>query len=327
MTSTLTFDTAAVTRALTNAATAASHAPSIHNAQPWRWHAHDDHLDLSLDESPALAVVGLDRRLAILSCGAALHHALVSLAADGMHATVTRLPRQARSGHLATIRVDARIPVEPAASRHLQTIAWRQTDRHALSGTPVDADTLRSMAAAAESQQTLLHVLRPRQVLDLASASDHTRGDESDDQAELREWTGGTRTLGTGNADTVIPRGASPTTVPGRPFGRPGDMAIADSRDRTAVFAVLYGPGDGNLDWLRAGEALSAVWLKATELGISVLPFSSTTEVTATRETIRHLLSGLGHPYLFLRFAVLGPDTAGPPNTPRRPTGQTTEHR
>jgi nitroreductase len=330
MTSSRTVDAGAVGRALTNAATAASHAPSIHNTQPWLWRAHSDHLDLFLDGSRALAVADPDRRLAILSCGAALHHALISLAADGRHATVTRLPDTARPRLLATIRVDARIPVEPAAIRHLQTIALRHTDRRTVSGVVVDADTLRSIVGAAESQQTLLHVLRPRQVLDLAAASDHAQRIKSDDeagQAELRFWTGDTRPPGTGVPGPLLPHPASPSTMPGRDLGHHGDRAIADSHDRTAVFAILYGPGDGDLDWLRAGEALSAAWLKATELGLAVVPSSATIEVTATRETVRRLLSGLGHPYLVLRFAVLDADTAGPPRTPRLPTDQTIEHR
>ncbi|SDS70912.1 Acg family FMN-binding oxidoreductase [Actinoplanes derwentensis] len=330
MTSPRTVDAGAVTRALTSAATTASHAPSIHNTQPWRWRAHSDHLDLFLDESRALPVTDPDRRLAILSCGAALHHALISLAADGQHATLNRLPDTARPGHLATIRVDGRVPVEPAAIRHLQTIALRHTDRRTVSGAAIDADTLRSIVAAAGSRQTLLHVLRPRQVLDLAAASDHAQRIESDDetwQAELRFWTGGTRPLGSGIPATAIPDKASQTTVPGRDFGHPGDMAIADTHDRTAVFAILYGPGDSDLDWLRAGEALSSAWLKATELGVSVLPSSAAIEVTATRETVRHLLSGLGHPYLILRFAVLDADTAGQVRAPRLPMDQTIEHR
>ncbi|WP_433790814.1 Acg family FMN-binding oxidoreductase [Actinoplanes sp. CA-252034] len=328
MTSTQTVDASAVTRALKNATTTASHAPSIHNTQPWRWRAHGDQLDLLLDESRTLAVADPDRRLAILSCGAALHHALISLAADGLHATVARLPEPTRPGHLATIRVDARMPVDPAAIRHLQTVGLRHTDRRTVSGTAVDADSLRSIAAAAESQQTQLHVLRPLQVLGLASATDHAQHVEADDpawQAELDDWTGGTRPLGTGIPGTVIPREASPTMVPGRDFGRAGGMAIADTHDRAAVFAILYGPGDGVLDWLRAGEALSAGWLKATELGVCVVPMSSAIEVTVTRESVRHLLAGLGHPYLVLRFGVLDSDTAGPPRTPRLPTVQIVE--
>ncbi|MBB2946374.1 hypothetical protein FB565_006142 [Actinoplanes lutulentus] len=330
MTSTPTVDAGAVARALTNAATTASHAPSIHNTQPWRWRAHSDHLDLFLDDSRALPVTDPDRRLAILSCGAALHHALISLAADGQHTTLTRLPDTARPGHLATIRVDAQVPVEPAAIRSLQTVALRHTDRRTVSSVAVDADNLRTIVAAAASQQTLLHVLRPRQVLDLAAASDHAQRIESDDEAwqeELHFWTGGTRPLGTGIPATAIPDKASQTTVPGRDFGHPGDMDIADTHDRTAVFAILYGPGDDDLDWLRAGEALSAAWLKAIELGVSVLPSSATIEVATTRETVRQLLSGLGHPYLILRFAVLDADTAGPAHTPRLPTDKTIEHR
>jgi len=330
MTSTPTADARAVTRALTNATTAASHAPSIHDTQPWRWRAHGDRLDLFIDQSRVLSVTEPGRRLAILSCGAALHHALISLAADGRHATVTRLPGDTRPEHLATIRVEARIPVEPAAIRRLQTVALRHTDRRVLSGRAVDADTMRSISAAVESQETQLNVLRPRQVLDLASATGHARCIESADrawQSEVHSWTGGNRPLGTGVPDTVIPRSISQTTVPSPDFGHPGDMAIADTQDRTAVFAILYGPGDSDLDWLRAGEALSAAWLKATELGISVLPSSASIEVAATRETIRHLLSDLGHPYLVLRFGVLEPDTAGLPRTPRLPAGQTVETR
>jgi nitroreductase len=252
----------AVTRALAHATTAASHAPSIHNTQPWRWRAHGDHLELFLGQSRTLAVTDPERPLAILSCGAALHHALVSLAAEGQQATITRLPDKAEPTHLATVRADSRSPVEASAIRHLQTIVLRHTDRRPVQSAAIDAQKLGSIATAAESQSTSLHVLRPRQIFDLASATDDAQ---------------------------------------------PGKMTIADTHHRTAVFAILYGPGEDDLDWLRAGEALSAVWLKATELELSIVPLSATMEVAATRETVRRLLSGRGHPYLVLRFGVLGP--------------------
>ncbi|MEV4280053.1 Acg family FMN-binding oxidoreductase [Actinoplanes xinjiangensis] len=316
-------DAQAVTRALAHAITAASHAPSIHNTQPWRWRAHGDHLELFLAESRTLAVTDPDRRLAILSCGAALHHALVSLAADGRHATVTRLPDKARTTHLATVCAEARIPVEASAVRHLETIALRHTDRRPVQSAAIDAQKLGSIAAAAESQNTSLHVLRPRQLFDLVAATDHAQTIESEDeawQAEMNHWTGDERTLGTGIAGET-----SQTTAPGREFGHLGTTAIADTHHRTAVFAILYGPGDEDLDWLRAGEALSAAWLKATELGLSVVPLSVAIEVTVTREAVRQLLSGLGHPYLVLRFGVPDGDSAGPPRTPRPPAERTVE--
>jgi hypothetical protein len=327
MASAQTFDAQAATRALNNATTAAGHAPSIHDSQPWRWRLHGDQLDLFVEDSRTLAVTDPTRHLAILSCGAALHHAFVSFAADGWHSTVTRLPNPAKPGHLATARVDARIPIEPAATRHLQTIGLRHTDRRPVAGTPVDADTLRSIAAAAESQGTGLHLLRPRQIFDLATATDHARHIEHANSAAPPErstiWVGGFRALGNGDAA----RGASPRAAPGRDSGAIGDEDIAGSRNRAAVFAVLHGPGDSDLDWLRAGEALSAVWLTATELAIAVLPLSATIEVPDTREAIRRLLPGAGHPYLVLRFGALDPETPEPPNTPWLSTGSAVERR
>ena len=54
---------------------------------------------------------------------------------------------------------------------------------------------------------------------------------------------------------------------------------ISAEHDKAAVFVMLYGRADEPLDWLRAGEALSAGWLTATELGVSVLPHSAPIEV------------------------------------------------
>jgi hypothetical protein len=94
-------------------------------------------------------------------------------------------------------------------------------------------------------------------------------------------------------------------------------------RDRAALFAILYGHSDEPRDWLRAGEALSAGWLTATERGISVLPLSAPVEVIGTRETMRRLLSYLHHPYLVLRFGTTDRASAEAPHAPRRPVDQT----
>lgn len=117
--------------------------------------------------------------------------------------------------------------------------------------------------------------------------------------------TGGIRPVETGIPETEVPRQPSPPTSPGRNFGHLGDMAVADAQDRTAVFAILYGPGDSELGWLQAGEALSAAWLKVTELGIAVAPSSAPIEVTATRKAITRLLPDPSHPFLILRFSAL----------------------
>ncbi|WP_444948054.1 hypothetical protein [Micromonospora ureilytica] len=209
-------DTRAEARALSAAVAAAGHAPSIHNTQPWRWRLTSNELDLYLDHSRGLEITDPDSRLAVLSCGAALHHALVSLAAAGWHTLVARMPNPAHPDHLARLRVDERIPVTPAAVRHRQTVALRHTDRRPVVSAPVVADKLHSIVTAVESVGAHLHLLQPDQVYDLATAVDHAQRAEADEvawQAEVTYWTGGTRPLGTGIPDSAIGDRAPQTTA------------------------------------------------------------------------------------------------------------------
>ncbi len=270
------------TQVLDDAATTAGYAPSILNTQPWHWRLHGGDLDLSVDRRRTLDVADPEGRLAILSCGAALHHVRVSLAAAGWHAAVARFPDSEKPGLVATIRAGGRIPVEPAATRDLRAVKMRHTDRRPLPDVHIDADKLRTIVTAVRAHGSSLQLLRPQQVFALATAADDAASMETADstwQAELRYWTGGTRPLDTGLPATVIPAAIAPTTVTDPDFGYHGDRLIAEAHDRTAVFAILYGSDDCRLDWLRAGEALSAAWLTAIELEVSVLPLSATIEV------------------------------------------------
>jgi nitroreductase len=66
--------------AFAEAAATAGHAPSVHNTQPWRWRVHPDRLDLLAARERQLAAIDPRSRLLVLSCGAALHHAVSALA-------------------------------------------------------------------------------------------------------------------------------------------------------------------------------------------------------------------------------------------------------
>ncbi|WP_243420641.1 Acg family FMN-binding oxidoreductase [Micromonospora globispora] len=314
-----------MTQALVGAATVAGYAPSIHNTQPWRWRVGGTRLGLFADRARALAVTDPDARLATLSCGAALQHARIALAAQGWRAIVTRIPDPTEPDHLAQLRVVGRAPVELQAVRRTHTIRLRHTDRRPLTGPPVGSDDLRAIADAVQAEGAWLHILRPDQVTDLAAAASHAQQTETADpawQAELAYWTGGTRPAGARVPDDTIPLRAPQTTVPGRDFGHHGDLPVSTGHDRTAGYAVLYGPNDQPVDWLRAGEALSSAWLTAVELGVSVLPLSATVEVAGTRQTVRRLVADLGHPYLVVRLGMLDTDNAGPPHAPRLPAQQ-----
>jgi nitroreductase len=319
-------DTQAVTDALAEAAAVAGYAPSIHNTQPWHWKLATNTLDLYLDRGRVLHVTDSDARLATLSCGAALHHARTALAASGWATTVTRLPNAGRQDHLAQIQVDGPAPVDAAAVRGIKTIALRHTDRRPGSGPPVGADDLQDIVAAVEGQGSWLQLLNSDQMLDLATAADHAQRAEAADpawQAELAYWTGGPRPSGAGIPDAAIPDESSQTTVPGRDFGHPGDLPISAAHDHAAVFAILHGASDEAPDWIRAGEALSAGWLTATERGVSVSPLSAPIEVIGTRDTLRRILAYLYHPYLVVRFGTVDPTVPDPPHAPRLPADQT----
>jgi hypothetical protein len=301
------------TQALANAADAAGKAPSIHHTQPWRWSLAGDELDLYLDYRRGLEVTDIETRFAVLSCGAALHRAVVSLTADGLHAVVARLPNRAHPGHLAQVHIGHQIPVVGTV-RHRQTIRTRDANRRPDLSTGIDGDTVWSITAAVQSTGTRLHLLRPAQVYELIAAADHaqrTTAGKAAWQVERGYWTGGDRPLG-----GSIPDAASPATTPGHHLGHYGDPLTAQAPGHAAVIAILYGSEDSTLAWLRAGEALSAAWLTATELAVSVMPLSATIEIAITREKIRRLLGGFGYPYLVLRFGTIEPiDTAEPHTT------------
>jgi len=314
--------------ALAAAAGIGGYAPSIHNTQPWRWRVHGDRLELHAVPSRRLAASDPSSRLMVLSCGVALHHVRVALAAEGRQAGVARLPEPDRPDLLARLTLTGRAPVTTDAMRLLQTIHVRHTDRRPVTDAETPPQTLDQVRQAAEAEGGWLHFLGPNDVLDLATTADRAQTIETFDpqwREEIAYWAGGSRPEGLGIPDSAIPSESPKTTVPGRDFGLSGQLPISAGHDRAAVYAILYGDDDTRLGWLRGGEALSAAWLTATELAVSVLPLSAAVEVSSTRQILRRLLSNLGEPYLVLRFGMADPDHAGPPHTPRLPSAQVVE--
>lgn len=89
------------------------------------------------------------------------------------------------------------------------------------------------------------------------------------------------------------------------------------------MLAVLGTTSDDTLAQLRAGEALSAVLLTATTLGLATCPLSQPLEVGSTRRMLRDdVLGGTLSPQLVLRLGwPTGPSL---PVTPRRSVADTT---
>lgn len=304
------------------AAEAAGRAPSTHNTQPWRWLATPAGLELRADRSRQLRAADPEGRLLTISCGAALHHARLALAAAGWKPQVVRLPDLRSPDHLASITVADHATPSAQDRRLYDEIGERHTDRRPTVEEPVPAEKLDLIRQAAVEQGAGLHWLRPPDLDDLAVAA--ARANEigladPDQRAEMDYWIGGRRPGRTGVPSEAIPQHAPQTDIPGRDFGRPGTLAVGTGHARLATYGLLFRPGDESDDWLRAGEALSACWLKATDLGVAVLPLSSVIEAPATREVLRRMLAGVGHPLLVLRFGVADPGQAPVADTPRLP--------
>jgi hypothetical protein len=314
--------------ALAQAARMAGFAPSIHNTQPWLWRVDGPSLYLRAERSRQLALTDPSGRMLTVSCGTALHHVRVALAAEGWAAQVSRLPDENDPDLLAHITLTGRIPVTHEAMRALQTVRLRHTDRRPVSDTPVDPDALEALRLVAATEGVHLHLLRREDVIDLASAAARAQEVEAMDaswQEEMSYWVNCDPGQGLGIPDSAIPASAPQTSVPGRDFGHEGILPIGPGHDQMATYAILYGDDDEPLDWLRGGEALSAVWLAAMERDVTVLPLSAAVEVPGTRHTLQRLLAGIGEPFIALRFGVGDPDHAGPPHTPRLPADQVVE--
>jgi nitroreductase len=293
---------------LGQAVVAASLAPSIFNTQPWRWHVANDSAELYCDRSRQLQAADPNGRLMIISCGGALHHALIALAAEGYIVETEYFPDEADSDLLAPLRLAGKEPVNSAAMRQYQSLLNRHTDRRPFADEPVPETALSDLRKAVESKGAHLQTLRNEQVITLIAAVSWAENTEMADpayRAELAQWTN--RPAG---AEDGIPvdTAAGPTLrrVPVREFTLDvqGAQPDADPSDMYARYALLSTDGDTPTNWLRAGEALSTVLIAAVEAGLAVSPMSGATEVPASREQLRALLSGIGYPQIALRIGI-----------------------
>jgi hypothetical protein len=207
-----------------------------------------------------------------------------------------------------------------------QNLRLRHTDRRPVTSTPADPSAVRAVRAATSIAGVDVQLLTDEQVDELGSACARADALEIADPVqrfEIAYWVGGNRADGTGMDLDVVPEQVLSGAVPGRDFARAGTLD-APSGEGAASYLMLFGSGDGPADWLRAGEALSAGWLTATGLGLSVLPFSSIIEVASVRESLRRdILAGLGYPYIVVRLGMPDPDHGLTAHTRRLPAEQT----
>ncbi|MFE6910815.1 Acg family FMN-binding oxidoreductase [Streptomyces erythrochromogenes] len=314
-------------------------APSMHNAQPWKFvfRAADDVIELYGDTERAMPRTDPQHRALHLGCGAALFNLRVSAARHGLRARVRLLPDPSQPWLLATAAIggprdDDHEPADHEQADLHAALRRRHTSRFPFSDEPVPEallDGLRSAARWEGCRLTVVGGWHLETVLGLVRDAEHREDVDPLVRAETSVWTSpanaasGVRRDGV-PADAFGPR-SSRGTSPVRDFGRVAPVAdrgwaVFEERPRLALLGTAT---DTRADWLRAGQALERVLLRATADGLATSMTSQPLEWPELRWTARDPLDAMGHVQMVLRLGYGPPG----PETPRRPVADVLEIR
>jgi nitroreductase len=313
-------------RALRSGLELAVRAPSLHNSQPWRWRMWDGAAQLYLDLGRRLPAADPDARELVLSCGAGLHHLVVGLAGLGYGSRLRRLPDPDEPTLLARVELTDTPAKGDAALA--AAIPRRRTDRRRLAPWPLPPDLIGELTEIADlAGLSVRAITEPTQRLRVYRTITRAARLQAEDPAyiaELESWSG----RGPAEPQGVPAANApAPGRVPGQPpmrqFARPR-LAQPESpgEPEGAALLMVSTPTDAPLQWLRAGEVTSAILLTATRNGLATTPLSQPLEVPETRDVLRSVVGGGGHPQILLRIGWPTPGAAELPATSRRPLAE-----
>lgn len=245
----------------------AGYAPSLYNAQPWSWQVGDESAELFMDLAHSFPITDPQNRELRIGCGAALHHLQVALAAAGWRWELER-SSGLDGGMLARVRLTERCDVDRQALRLVDAIPRRRTDRRPFSSRTIGEDALAGLQSSVDGEGIHLQVVtHDEDRIWLAVLTERAASLQSAQEGygdELAGVTGAHDGPANVPAD-VVPHVVSPrhSDVTLRDFEllEPGTLEIAESVDEHPVWCILWTDRDTDLDWLRAGEALSQLLL------------------------------------------------------------------
>lgn len=309
---------------LHEAACVACRAPSIANSQPWSWRISNDVLELRCDPSRQLHVADPRGQLMVVSCGALLHHATVVLAVLGAGVAVDRVDDATDPVLLARVTLTGPRDVTAEDMRMHHALRTRRTDRRPFRGTGrLPESVIALLRDVSAPFGVTSHVFDPKQIGFLAlAAREATRIHEKSEsyRGEMAAWTTYRDPVGRDGVPPTVAVPQVPRTVPVRNFA-PDSQPLLEAGpgdDRYTAYLAFATDTDTKMDWLRTGEAVSAVLLAATTMGISSSVLSEVVEVPGARALLHSLVAPAGFPQLTIRLG-LNASGSEPPLTPRRP--------
>lgn len=297
---------------LRNAVAAAVMAPSTHNTQPWRFRIVDSTLELLVDPQRQLTVIDPNCRQLVMSCGGALFNARVAVRAMGFADEVTVMPADREQPDLlATLHVGSRIISTDADLSLMCAIPLRHTNRRPFLAQPVSLTESTLLLDAAAREGAWMVRLVPDQKHELAQLidlADRLQYANPAFRAELARWLVSSASRRRDGIPFVEKEygSALPFTVM-RSLRSPGlGRKLGETEERLAndspVVVVLGTERDEPTDWFACGQALQAVLLHATSLGISASFLNQTLEIPALRDGVATILDRPGHPHMVLRL-------------------------
>lgn len=300
-------------------------APSGHNTQPWRFRTADGRLHLYADRRRALPVVDPEDRELVMSCGAALAHLTVALRHFGYAGEVSPFPDPALRDLLASVSLGPAHTPRPGDRQLFGAIGHRHTHRAAFEARTVSYRLLAQLGHDTRRAGAVLHAFtevdHKAAIAALVGEGDRHQFSDAGFRHELAAWIRPNRTRrpdgmpGYAFGISDLPSALGPTMV--ATFDTGARQARKDERLALTAPAllVLTTAHDTPADWLKAGQAIAVLLLRAAANGLSASFLNQPIEVPTLRVRLGDLVDPDRRPQLLLR---IGYATGTRRPTPRR---------
>lgn len=300
-------------------------APSSHNAQPWLFRVAGDSVELLADRSRALPVTDPDDRELTISCGAALYLLRLAMRKFGLADEVHVLPGGEASDVFAHVSVGGSHSTTEDEHILFAAIPDRHTNRQPFHQTPIPNDLAAQWINDVISEGAWLHRVydgeQKHAVAELVAEGDFLQASDKRFRRELAAWLHSNRSrsgdgipgYALGMSDIASYLG--PFMV--RTFDWGEGQAAKDQQlaEGSPLLMVIGTREDTTQEWLRAGQALARMLLRATSAGVHASYLNQPIEVEQLRPQLTELVKAEGFPQLLLRMGYGQPTSS----TPRRP--------